>query len=1278
MNDAPTPPASALEEPRITENEWPIFISYRRGELTRKIALWLKRELESETIRSTTGQVFRLKVFVDVAEPHQADFQANLVPYLQHSRALIVLADEAASSKNGEARDYLYEELDWWAEERRKTPPIVLQLDANSAIKLVSDDKYERWRKVNFIDCFWVKWEGESDSGKSEREQLLRTLRESVRNYGQVIHLDEVRRLRKRAFFAILFALAALVAAGVAWRQYSTAAEQRDRADVAKKQADRSAANAIQNLSRSDFATANRLLDQGDDKNALTYLAKVYREDPLNPAVPALLYNTLVAQKAWPLPLNVPLFFKDPVRLVRFSPDGTRFLTLCSNALGSPATVQIWESANLKPVGQPIQPGHEIDSVQFSPDGRRLLTWDNLSAPQLWDTSTGYAVGQSLLQPVVATDDVMFTPDSLRVLQLSTLNGSLKTWDAKTGASIDAGVPVDFGKAGGERISPDGRHLLAGTLDFIQQIWDVNKGAFLADPIAMNSVIMSQSFSSDGKWLELATQNKILIVDVQTGRPTGSPLAMNSLALAKFSPDGTKIIAGGGQEVRIWNVATRLPIGPEIRQLTGAESFAFSAKGDCVLIQEFDRFRIWDTSLAAPLCRTIAPIEGKSIASSDLNSDGNRALTAAGNQVQLWEVRPADMPLPDWLATLAEAQAGMRATDKGDIVAEPADELINLQAKLGNATGDDYWTRVGRWFFTPTNKLTLSPQTDLTTADMPQTTTAGPTIISPASSILAKPSAQPEHSQSGLSESLPANAALADTKVRAQQEIDQAAALLVAKNPKNALPHLARALRDDPDNIAAVTLTFTTLMSQQNWPLPSAMPVYFSDSISCVNYSPDGSRLVTVSSSLKGESTVQIWNGNTLAARGAPFHADTGVDSARFSNDNSVLVTYGRTAAPRLWDTASGQQIGQPLAENGQTFLGATQVFFTTDGKVVKVGSILTLGIWDAHTGKVLMPEQEVGLPSAESAVLSPDSRHFALHLVGGTVIIWNVAKRQPVGNPLPPSGTMSALEFSPDSKRLVVGSLVHGIARLWDVDSATQIGKDISIKYGVTAAHFSPDSTKFIVTGSNTAEIFDAATALPVGTGMTHIGFVTDADFSSNGEAVLTTCYKSVRLWKTANGMPLSDPITPSDKEQVAHALIGPNGEIVTVAGKALQVWDQFPSPVPAPKWLPDLAEAIGGSRISDSGELKPVFPELLASLKAQLSAPTGTDYWSRVGRWYFSDPSSRSISPQSDVPLPDYVHHLIDSGTDDSLAEAQRAGAQNTDWLTEIAAKRKTLPSP
>ena len=91
--------------------------------------------------------------------------------------------------------------------------------------------------------------------------------------------------------------------------------------------------------------------------------------------------------------------------------------------------------------------------------------------------------------------------------------------------------------------------------------------------------------------------------------------------------------------------------------------------------------------------------------------------------------------------------------------------------------------------------------------------------------------------------------------------------------------------------------------------------------------------------------------------------------------------------------------------------------------------------------------------------------------------------------------------------------------------------------------------------------------------------------------------------------------------------------------ADKTAQIWDILPpnNAVP-PAWLPDLAEAVAGLTISDSSAYVPIDPAKFFKLKARLAQAPGDDFWSKVGRWFFADRDTRTISPQSTMTIPEY----------------------------------------
>ncbi len=61
-----------------------------------------------------------------------------------------------------------------------------------------------------------------------------------------------------------------------------------------------------------------------------------------------------------------------------------------------------------------------------------------------------------------------------------------------------------------------------------------------------------------------------------------------------------------------------------------------------------------------------------------------------------------------------------------------------------------------------------------------------------------------------------------------------------------------------------------------------------------------------------------------------------------------------------------------------------------------------------------------------------------------------------------------------------------------------------------------------------------------------------------------------------------------------------------------------------------------MAGKRISDLNSFEVVELDQIFDLKKELELSTGTDFWSKAGRWFFADRSKRTISPQSPVTVP------------------------------------------
>ena len=106
------------------------------------------------------------------------------------------------------------------------------------------------------------------------------------------------------------------------------------------------------------------------------------------------------------------------------------------------------------------------------------------------------------------------------------------------------------------------------------------------------------------------------------------------------------------------------------------------------------------------------------------------------------------------------------------------------------------------------------------------------------------------------------------------------------------------------------------------------------------------------------------------------------VTDVAFSPDGTRIVSGSNDGTLRIWDAATGQQVGAPLTGHS---LGVRSVAFSRDGHRIISGSIdKTARIWDAGTG------QQIGHTSGVTGVaFSPDGRRIASGSYDKTLWIW-------------------------------------------------------------------------------------------------------------------------------------------------------------------------------------------------------------------------------------------------------------------------------------------------
>lgn len=278
--------------------------------------------------------------------------------------------------------------------------------------------------------------------------------------------------------------------------------------------------------------------------------------------------------------------------------------------------------------------------------------------------------------------------------------------------------------------------------------------------------------------------------------------------------------------------------------------------------------------------------------------------------------------------------------------------------------------------------------------------------------------------------------------------------------------------------------------------------------------SPDGRTILTGSQ----DHSARLWDYATGRPSGPPLRHRGPVTAVAFSRDGRTLLTGSQDGTARLWVAATGKPLGPELVHQGPVRL----VAFSPDGTRALTGSVdHTARLWDARTG---MP---VGEPlnhekGVSALAFNPDGRLVATGGQEGTARLWEAATGRSLGPPLRNRLEVEDLPFSPDGKTLLTGFKDGG--RLWDVERRQPLGDLLIHGDWAVVVAFSPDG-RLAATGSldKTARLWDVPTGKPHGPPLVHKGTVYAVAFSADGRRLLTgSTDQTARLWDVATGRPL------------------------------------------------------------------------------------------------------------------------------------------------------------
>jgi hypothetical protein len=178
----------------------------------------------------------------------------------------------------------------------------------------------------------------------------------------------------------------------------------------------------------------------------------------------------------------------------------------------------------------------------------------------------------------------------------------------------------------------------------------------------------------------------------------------------------------------------------------------------------------------------------------------------------------------------------------------------------------------------------------------------------------------------------------------------------------------------------------------------------------------------------------------------------------------------------------------------------------------------------------------------------------------------------------------------------------------------------------------------------------------------------VTSASFSPDSQWVVTASGGGeVRVCEAQSGRPVNLPLKQSLGFSFANFSPDSKWIVTDWDDGTARIWDVIVRDSSAPAWLGRLAESAGGKLLAN-GRLE-ADSKTLADLRSDLEGMTGTGDLDRFGRWYYGDPSKRTLGPLSPVTVPVFVAKGTDSHNPRLLELTLNADAGDALALAEFA---------
>ncbi len=325
------------------------------------------------------------------------------------------------------------------------------------------------------------------------------------------------------------------------------------------------------------------------------------------------------------------------------------------------------------------------------------------------------------------------------------------------------------------------------------------------------------------------------------------------------------------------------------------------------------------------------------------------------------------------------------------------------------------------------------------------------------------------------------------------------------------------------------------------------------DSITELHFSSDGKMLASASA----DHTAMLWDvatGNLLAT--LKGHTSI-VNSISFSPDGKKVATASDDLSVKLWDVATGKQLMElkehPVTSRLSNMRSINRVVFSPDGsRILATGRFMNVAVWDGVTGEPL-PALEGHSYYLSALAFSSDGKLMATGSEDRTILLWDVGSWSVIKRLIGHGNRINALAFSPDSKTLASAGQ-DGTIKLWDVAADPNPLE----RAGAQLLAYSSDGERLVSTYRKEVRLWDSATWREINTFVGGAALIISLAYSPDGTTVaLGTADKKIGLWDVTTGKERLELRGHSD--QVWYIAFSPDGKMLATGSydKTLRLWD-------------------------------------------------------------------------------------------------------------------------